>query len=137
LAKSVIADSGFLAALIRAGDTENRWATAAAAEYVRPWITCEAALTEAFFLLGSIRRSELSAFLLRGALQIPFHFATNHTQVLALMEKYASVPMSFADACLVRMTEVLPDPVVLTTDSDFRAYRRLGRQVVPCVMPKA
>jgi hypothetical protein len=29
----------------------------------------------------------------------------------------------------------LPDPLVLTTDSDFRVYRRNGRQVVPCVMP--
>jgi hypothetical protein len=42
--------------------------------------------------------------------------------------------MSLADACLVRMTEVLPEPVVLTTDTDFRAYRRHGRQVVPCIV---
>jgi hypothetical protein len=43
--------------------------------------------------------------------------------------------MSLADACLVRMTETLPDPVILTTDSDFRIYRRHSRQVVPCVIP--
>jgi hypothetical protein len=43
--------------------------------------------------------------------------------------------MSLADACLVRMTEVLPEPVVLTTDADFRIYRRNGRQMVPCVLP--
>lgn len=51
------------------------------------------------------------------------------------MQKYANVPMSFADACLVRMTEIVPDPLLLTTDADFRVYRRHGRQVVPCVMP--
>jgi predicted nucleic acid-binding protein len=51
------------------------------------------------------------------------------------MEKYAAVPMSLADACLVRMTETHADPLVLTTDSDFRIYRRHSRQVVPCVMP--
>ena len=51
------------------------------------------------------------------------------------MEKYADVPMSLADACLVRMTEILSDPVVLTTDSDFRIYRRHGRHVVPCITP--
>ena len=56
--------------------------------------------------------------------------------VMALMRKYATVPMSLADACLVRMCEVLPDPVLLTTDSDFRIYRRHGRQVVPCVVPR-
>jgi hypothetical protein len=44
--------------------------------------------------------------------------------------------MSFADACLVRMTEILPEPLLLTTDADFRVYRRHGRQVVPCAMPE-
>jgi hypothetical protein len=48
---------------------------------------------------------------------------------------YASVPMSLADACLVRMSETLADPVLLTTDADIRVYRRHGRQVVPTVMP--
>lgn len=51
------------------------------------------------------------------------------------MEKYADVPMSLAEACLVRMTETLADPVVLTTDADFRIYRRHSRQTVPCVLP--
>jgi len=40
--------------------------------------------------------------------------------------------MSFADACLVRMTETLNNPVLLTTDADFRIYRRHGRQIIPC-----
>ena len=51
------------------------------------------------------------------------------------MQKYAAQPMSLADACLVRMSETLSDPLVLTTDSDFRVYRRHSRQVVPCVIP--
>jgi hypothetical protein len=51
------------------------------------------------------------------------------------MQKYADVPMSLADACLVRVTETLPDPVLLTTDADFRTYRRHGRQTVPSVTP--
>jgi hypothetical protein len=55
--------------------------------------------------------------------------------VLKLLQKYADVPMSLADACLVRMTETLPDPVILTTDSDVHLYRRHSRQMVPCVMP--
>ena len=47
----------------------------------------------------------------------------------------ALVPMSLADACLVRMSETLPDPVLLAIDSDFRAYRRHSRQAIPAVMP--
>jgi uncharacterized protein len=57
--------------------------------------------------------------------------------VLKLLDKYADVPMGFADACLVRMTETLNDPVLLTTDSDFRIYRRHNRQTVPCMLPRS
>ena len=51
------------------------------------------------------------------------------------MQKYGDVPASLADAALVRMTETLADPTVLTTDADFRVYRRHGRQMVPAVTP--
>jgi len=53
-----------------------------------------------------------------------------------LLEKYSDVPMSLADACLVRMTETLADPIILTTDEDFRVYRRHSSQVVPCLIPE-
>jgi uncharacterized protein len=33
------------------------------------------------------------------------------------------------------MTETLADPLLLTTDADFRVYRRHGRLVVPCLTP--
>jgi uncharacterized protein len=64
-----------------------------------------------------------------------FDFNDDMESVLRLLQKYADVPMSLADACLVRMTETLSDPLVLTTDSDFRVYRRHSRQIIPCVMP--
>jgi len=51
------------------------------------------------------------------------------------MEQYADMPMSLADTCLVRLTEVLDAPLLLTTDTDFGIYRRHGRQAVPCVTP--
>ncbi|PYN91643.1 MAG: hypothetical protein DMD91_33840 [Candidatus Rokuibacteriota bacterium] len=64
-----------------------------------------------------------------------FDLADELDRVLDLVRKYANVPMSLADACLVRMSEMLSDPVILTTDADFRIYRRHGRQVVPCMTP--
>ncbi len=51
------------------------------------------------------------------------------------MVKYASVPMSFAVACLVRMAELYPNSAVLTLDSDFRIYRKNINQVIPVIMP--
>ena len=56
--------------------------------------------------------------------------------VQKLLKKYRSVPMSLADACLVRMSELYPDNCVLTLDSDFSLYRRNGRQVIPVTMPQ-
>jgi predicted nucleic acid-binding protein len=54
---------------------------------------------------------------------------------LNLIDKYDDVPMSLADACLVRMSELAADPLVLTTDADFRIYRRNGRQMIACLLP--
>jgi len=62
-------------------------------------------------------------------------FDLGEEPVLKLMDKYADVPMSLADACLVRASESLADPLLLTTDADFRIYRRHGRRTVPCVIP--
>ena len=93
-------------------------------------------LSEAFHLLGAQGGPGLAALLRRRAVAVGFDLGDEVERVLGLLHKYADVPMSLADACLVRMTEALADPVVLTTDGDFRVYRRHGRQVVPFVMPR-
>ena len=101
----------------------------------RPWLTCEAVLSEAFHLLGDQGQSPLAEFLRRGAISLTLDLGDELKPVLDLMDKYADVPMSLADACLVRMTEVLADPLLLTTEGDFRLYRRHIRHVIPCLMP--
>jgi predicted nucleic acid-binding protein len=101
-----------------------------------PWSTCEAVLSEAFHLLGGRGAPKLGALLRRRALLIAFTLAENVEPIVKLIEKYSNVPMGFADACLVRMTETLSDPIILTTNEDFRVYRRHSRQVVPCVTPE-
>lgn len=131
---TVVADAGFLVALLSRRDSNHGWAAALASRCPPPWATCEAALSET--ALGKRGGASFSALLRRGAVVSAFRFAEDAEAVLQLLEKYADVPMSFADACLVRMTETLNDPLILTTDTDFRIYRRHGRQAVPCVLPK-
>jgi uncharacterized protein len=133
---NVVVDAGFLAALIDRRDKHHDWAIAKAAELVPPWHTCEAALTEGFYLLRALGTASLIALLRRTQVLVSFELTQNQAPVLALMQKYSDIPMSFADACLVRMTELFPNPLVFTTDADFRIYRRHSRQVIPCVMPK-
>ena len=134
-ARSVLADAGFVVALLSSRDNHHEWAVMQASGYPPPWSTCEAVLSEAFHLLGERGATNLGALLRRRALLVTFELAENVEPVVRLIEKYANIPMGLADACLVRMTETLADPIVLTTDEDFRLYRRHSRQVVPCVTP--
>jgi predicted nucleic acid-binding protein len=136
MAASVLVDAGFLVALLSRRDAHHRWAARQAGRRPPPWKTCESALSEAFHLLGEDGTAPLRALLRRQAVTVAFDLDPNLEAVMRLMEKYADVPASLADASLVRMTEILPGPLLLTTDTDFRVYRRLGRQVVPCVLPR-
>ena len=135
MAESVLVDAGFLIALLSRRDRHHSWAAAQSPSLAPPWKTCEAVLSEAFHLLGTRGRPGLATLLRRGAVVCAFDLADELDRVLNLMHKYADIPMSLADACLVRMTETLADPLILTADADFRVYRRHSRHVVPCVTP--
>jgi uncharacterized protein len=136
MATSALVDTGFLVALLSRRDANHRWAAAQASHFLPPWMTCEAVLSETAHLLGGRGAESLASLLRRSAVFCRYRFCDDVDAVLKLLEKYRDVPMSFADACLVRMTETLNDPVLLTTDSDFRVYRRNGRQVIPCILPR-
>ena len=136
MAASVIVDASFLVTLLSGSESNHHWAAEQARLSPPPWKTCEAVLSEAFRLLGSRGTPSLAALLRREAVVPAFHLDENAEAVLRLMQKYVDVPMSFADACLVRMTETLNDPALLTTDADFRIYRRHSRQAIPCILPR-
>jgi predicted nucleic acid-binding protein len=135
MARTVLVDSGFIVALLSRDDAHRGWALAQAPQLGHPWATCEAVLSESFHLLGKPGQPKLAALLQRGVVVPGFDLGDELHPILDLMDKYADVPMSLADACLVRMTETRADPVVVTTDTDFRVYRRHSRQVIPCLMP--
>jgi hypothetical protein len=92
-------------------------------------------LSEAFHLLGPRGVPALGALLRRRALLPAFDLDNDLDSGVKLLQKYANVPMSLADACLVRMSETFADPLILMTDSDFRIYRRHSRQMIPCLLP--
>ena len=98
MAASVLVDAGFVVALFSRRDSHHRWAVARAAELAPPWHTCEAALFEAFHLLGARGSPALRALLRRRSMLVAFDLAEHMEPVLRLMQKYADVPMSLADA---------------------------------------
>ena len=73
--------------------------------------------------------------LARGIVRAPFGLEEEIPAVAKLLFRYASVPMSLADACLVCMAERYPSGIMMTLDRDFRIYRKNGRQVIPTRMP--
>ena len=68
-------------------------------------------------------------------LRSDFDLHAEYRAVRDLMRRYREMPMSFADACLVRMAEIHGDAVVWTLDRDFHVYRRHRRQTIPLVTP--
>ncbi|MBI4473429.1 MAG: PIN domain-containing protein [Acidobacteria bacterium] len=132
---NIIVDAGFLVALLSRRDSHHRWAVEQGERFPPPWKTCQAALSEAFYLLGTRGGPTLRALLRREAVVVDFNLGDHLDPVLKFMEKYAGVPASLADASLVRMSETLAAPMILTTDIDFHIYRRHSRHVVPCMTP--
>ena len=133
---SSVVDSSALFALLDPREEHHAWASLTFSTLAGPWLTCEAVLTETFFQVHEPQARALSRMLRSGAVRVAFDLQQELTAVLDLRDKYANVPMSLADACLVRMSETLPEPVIVTTDSDFRIYRRHGRRAVPVLMPE-
>ena len=71
----------------------------------------------------------------RGIIKVPFRLGQEARPVGKLIAKYGDVPMSVADACLVRMAERTADSTVFTLDGDFKIYRMHGRRVIPTLIP--
>jgi predicted nucleic acid-binding protein len=137
MAGLVLADTGPLVASLRLRDRHHGWTRTQLSSLRGPLLTCEAVLSEAFFLLQSIPKGHdsLAALIDRGVLEVRFDFQDERDATLRLLRKYADTPMSFADACMVRMSEIHRDASLLTLDQDFVTYRRNGRERIPLIAP--
>lgn len=132
-------DTGPLVAALARRDSHHQWAVERLRDIEPPLETCEAVLTEAAFLLRDTSNGAdaLLALVDEGIITIRFDLDEHAQFVRALMRRYADQPMSLADACLVRMSEIRGDSKILTLDRDFRRYRRLGRKVIPLIAPRS
>ncbi len=130
-------DTGPLVALLVATDAQHRWAVEQLRLSPATVLTCDAVISEALFLLKREGHNcdDLFALAETGFLRSDFRFAAEHPAIRKLMRRYASLPMSFADACLVRLTEMNPVSVVWTLDRDFHVYRQHNRQTIPLLTP--
>ncbi len=135
--KTVIADASVIVAILSEKDRWIDWALAQYRVLPHPFITCEPVITEACFLMRRSYKGEQDVlrWVADGILKIDLAVEQEADRVLGLMKKYESVPMSLADACLVRMSELEVDAGIFTLDSDFRIYRRNRNGRIPLIIP--
>ena len=133
----IIVDTGPLVAYFNRRDRWHSWVTQQMAALNPPLVTCEPVLAEACFLIqrGGGKPADLVRKVAQRNLEIGIEIDEEASGLESLMKRYEDTPMSLADACLVRLTERIPDCRLFTLDSDFEHYRRNGRQVIPLLPP--
>ncbi|GAB5534699.1 MAG: PIN domain-containing protein [Rubricoccaceae bacterium] len=137
MSQPCLADTGLVVAYLNAGDQHHAWAVGQFQNRRLPFLTCDAVIAEAVFLMA---REKLPRFLVprllaTGVLRVAFDPNQEAEAVAVLMGRYADRPMDYADACLVRMSEWFHRATVLTVDSDFHVYRRNRNEAIPVEMP--
>jgi predicted nucleic acid-binding protein len=122
-------DTGPLVAYLSDKEAHHHWAVEQFAAHDLPFMTCEPVLTEACFIASRNRVSPALVLdtVARGVMRIGLRLEDELTAIQALMTRYENVPMSLADACLVRLAE-MTSLALCTLDTDFEIYRtRRGR----------
>ena len=139
MAEVILLDTGPLVAMADRGEEFHQWAAAQLHRMQGPMMTCGAVLAEAGFVM---RHHPTALGRTRGLLERGDLISAEENQglwlrALALMERYANVPMSFADACLVALAESTPGARLFTLDRDFLIYRQHDDKPLALLAPVA
>jgi len=133
----ILIDTGPLVALLNRKDYYHKWCVRQVSQLKPPLYTCEAVLTEAFYLLKGSHQvgRRLNDLLMTGRVELTTNIPDNLLRVCRLMDTYRDVPMAFADACLVCLCEEM-DSRIFTLDGDFRIYRRRRNRTISLLIPE-
>ena len=136
---AAIVDTGPLVAFFDRAEQYHHWVAERFDELDAPLLVCEPVLAEAMYLLARYPRAQdaLLGLIQNGALSVAFRIDEHVAPLRKLLQKYSDTPISLADACIVRMSEVHDRHGVLTLDSDFLVYRKHGRTSLPLIYPAA
>lgn len=134
---AAIVDTGPLVAFLDSRERHHAWAAARIEELEAPLLVCEPLLAEVMYLLAHLEKAQgaLFRFLENGALRIGLQIGEHAPALRALHRKYRDVPMSLADACIVRMAELNDRHAIFTLDSHFAIYRKQRREPLSLIHP--
>jgi predicted nucleic acid-binding protein len=134
----IIADTGVIVAYLDKRDKWHDWTFEQMRILPAPYSVCESVITESCFLLDHLHngKNNVLAMLKAGFLTVDFSLSDEVKAVQTLIKKYDNVPISLADACLVRMSELIDNSTVFTLDSDFHIYRKNGKRKIALIIPE-
>jgi predicted nucleic acid-binding protein len=136
-AAELILDTGPLVALLHSRDRDHARCAAVLESFRGTLFTTEPVLTECMYLLGKLAGGAAAclAFFERGGVVLVPQNRQSLTRCGELMQRYADVPMDFADATLVALAEETGVRRIFTLDRrGFQAFRPGGRgrfEIVP------
>lgn len=120
---SVVLDTGPLVALFKRNDTHHARAVSWFKGQRGTLLTTQAVITEAWHLVSAPARLPLVRFV-NSACEICDPGMQGQARIEAMLERYADVPMDYADATLVVLAELQKISSIATIDvNDFSAYR--------------
>jgi uncharacterized protein len=128
--RSILLDTGVFVALLDKSERNHARCVVFFKEFNGKLFTTEPVLTETLYLLGPSVKAQRSCidFILKGGATLIPQSIESLYRASALMEKYADIPMDFADATLVSLSEEMDIGEILSLDrKGFGVYRIRGK----------
>ena len=130
---SVLIDTGPLVALFKRNDTHHKRAAAWFKAYRGALLTTQAVVTEAWHLVSESARLPMVRFVM-AACEIREFDAQGQARILTTLQRYADLPMDYADATLLVLGEIEKITAVATIDvNDFSVYHLVNGKALTLV----
>jgi predicted nucleic acid-binding protein len=132
---SIILDTGPLVAFLDRRESHHNQVVKEFKSLAFPLYTCEPVITETCFIMKRLPLAleQLGSWIDNGIIRINFSMENHSAKIFSLIKKYADLPMSLADACLVSMFEESQESKVFTLDGHFQIYRTSSRRVIKTI----
>lgn len=131
-----IADTGLLVGFLDSSDQFHEWASTCFNDLRVALTTCEAGAIAETEYLAPGSGPLLMEMVKRGTLTVMPLLPRDAEAIGTVMRLWRYPKMQFADACVVRLSETLPDALVYTTDKrDFGIYRRRRNKTIKTITP--
>jgi predicted nucleic acid-binding protein len=125
-----VIDAGPLIALFDRDDKYHHSIKKFLRGYKGRLITSWAVITEVLYMLDFNVKVQIDflRWIQRDAIEIVSLNKEHISRIIELSKKYADVPMDFADATLIVISEIESIKEIITIDSDFHIYRNIRKE---------